>query len=185
MLVFFAVKGIKKVKCDLLFLYSVMELSKMRRKDRQVSEIEGIKEVISKADVIRIGLIDGNEPYIVPLNFGFEVLDEVFVFYMHCANEGRKLDIISVNPLCCFELDIEHKLSTAEQACGWSMSFKSVMGIGNIEIVNEVSAKIHGLRVLMQQYDNTAQPQYDFSKLLDKTTVLKITGKTISCKIKE
>lgn len=167
------------------FLNSGMELKKMRRLDRQVTEIEEIKDIISNAQVIRIGLYDGNEPYIVPLNFGFEVVNDSFIFYMHCANEGRKLDIIRSNPVCCFELDTDHKLSAAEQACGWSMSFKSVMGKGHIEIVTEENTKIHGLTVLMQQYDSTAQPQYDFSRLLGKTTVLKITGKTISCKVKE
>lgn len=154
----------------------------MRRTDRQSSEAKTIEEIIAKADVIRIGLFDGTEPYIVPLNFGYKAP----YFYMHCANEGRKIDIIKNNPKVCFELETDHALIKAPKACGWTMNFKSIMGTGSIEIINEYEEKSTGLSILMDHYNPTemAMP-YDFSKLFDKTTILRLKAETISCKVKE
>lgn len=44
----------------------------MRRKDREVTELEAVKEIIRQCDVLRLGLVDGDYPYIVPMNFGWE-----------------------------------------------------------------------------------------------------------------
>lgn len=154
----------------------------MRRTDREVNDKNTIEEIIGKADVVRIGLFDGKEPYIVPLNFGYE---EPY-FYMHCANEGRKIDIIQGNPKCCFELECDHNLVKAPQACGWSMEFKSVMGTGLIEIVSDAEEKTKGLTVLMNHYnpEKLSMP-YDFSKLFDKTTILRLKVESMSCKVKK
>jgi len=157
----------------------------MRRTDREVKDFQAILEITDKADVIRIGLIDGKLPYIVPLNFGYENIAGQLVFYMHCANEGRKIDILKVSPNVCFELDVDHLLKEAPQACGWSMFFKSVMGYGNIEILTEKADKIKGLTILMDHYnpDRKSKP-YDFSQFIDKTTILKLTVESLTCKVK-
>lgn len=161
-----------------------MEKHKMRRKDREVNNIEEINAIISEAAVIRLGLYDGVVPYIVPMNFGFEFVDGVHLFYMHCANQGKKLDIIRKNSRCCYEIDLAYELKSAVEACGWTMNFKSVMGTGRIEILESADDKIHGLTILMKQYDRADIKQYDFSKLLAQTTVLRLASETISCKIK-
>lgn len=154
----------------------------MRRTNLEITDKQTIEEIIATADVIRIGLIDGKEPYIVPMNFGYKAS----YFYMHCANEGRKIEVIKKNPLACFELDTDHNLKTAPRACGWTMTFRSVMGTGKIEIIKDSTEKQKGLSVIMDQYntEGMAMP-YDFSKLMDKTTVLKLKVESISCKVKE
>ena len=45
-------------------------MQQMRRKDRKVTEPEKIREIIAAWDVLRLGLADGEYPYIVPVNFG-------------------------------------------------------------------------------------------------------------------
>nr|MBQ4317636.1 pyridoxamine 5'-phosphate oxidase family protein [Clostridia bacterium] len=70
----------------------------MRRKDREVTDRTVIDEIIRSCGCIRLGLNDSGEVYIVPMNFGYEHDGEKRVFYMHCAKEGRKLDIIRENP---------------------------------------------------------------------------------------
>lgn len=47
-------------------------MEEMRRKDREVTELETVKEIIRQCDVLRLGLADGDYPYIVPMNFGWE-----------------------------------------------------------------------------------------------------------------
>ena len=65
----------------------------MRRKDREVTDREEIAAMIAGMDTIRIAMNAGDGPYIVPLSFGIEEVDDGFVFYMHSAISGRKIEL--------------------------------------------------------------------------------------------
>ena len=158
----------------------------MRRKDRQITSEEIITDILQRAQVIRIGLNDGEEPYIVPMNYGFVKTEKGFDFYMHCAQEGRKIDIIRENPKVCFEIDIDHELKSGPKACGWTMNFKSVMGTGVISILENTNEKELGLEIVMGHYNPEGHGKpYDFSGLIDKTSILKLVSDSVSCKVKE
>ncbi len=43
----------------------------MRWKDREISDESGIEAIINKAVVCRLGIVNGNTPYVVPLCFGY------------------------------------------------------------------------------------------------------------------
>lgn len=66
----------------------------MRRQDREVTDSARIREIISSCSVCRLGFCDGDEVYIVPLNFGYEEVDGKYVFYFHGAKAGRKAELI-------------------------------------------------------------------------------------------
>jgi nitroimidazol reductase NimA-like FMN-containing flavoprotein (pyridoxamine 5'-phosphate oxidase superfamily) len=155
----------------------------MRRKDREVSSIEEIVEIIKKCDVCRIAIFDDEYPYIVPLNFGFTYDGNVIEFYFHGANAGKKLSLIQNNPKVGFELDCSHNLITGEQACDYTMEFESVCGDGIIELLPE-DQKIKAFTVLMQQY--AKETTFDYNEnYLKMVTVFKlkvhhITGKRLS-----
>jgi len=143
----------------------------MRRKDREITEQSEIQSIIAKADVCRISLVDDGKPYIVTLNFGYKPGNPA-VIYFHCANEGRKLDIIEKNNNACFEMDVDHELISAKKACGFTMNFKSIVGFGRIYKVNDVKEKIEGLNFIMKQYSDVTGNTYA-EKMLKMTTILK------------
>ena len=62
----------------------------MRKKDREVTDEEKIKQIIKDCHCCRVGLYDGNSPYIVLLNFGYEEKENQKVFYFHGAKVGKK-----------------------------------------------------------------------------------------------
>ena len=66
----------------------------MRRKDREITDFHKMIEILNACDCCRIGLVDENEAYIVPMNFGYEVVDNSLTLYFHCAKEGKKLDAL-------------------------------------------------------------------------------------------
>ena len=70
----------------------------MRRVDREVTDRLQIKSIIEQAKIVHIGMIDESRPYVVPMQYGFEFIDGKLTLYVHCAKEGRKLDIIKKNP---------------------------------------------------------------------------------------
>jgi len=44
----------------------------MRRNDREIKSREEMLEILSKCDVIRLGINTLDYPYVVPMNFGVE-----------------------------------------------------------------------------------------------------------------
>ena len=52
----------------------------MRRKDREITDINEILELVAKTDVLHLGLFDGDYPYIVPLHYGYEYADGTLTF---------------------------------------------------------------------------------------------------------
>jgi nitroimidazol reductase NimA-like FMN-containing flavoprotein (pyridoxamine 5'-phosphate oxidase superfamily) len=155
----------------------------MRRNDRKVNDQSEIEEIIKKADVCRLAMIDDNKPYLVTLNFGYQSGNPAYL-YFHCANEGRKLDIIEKNNLVCFEMDVDHELTETKKACGYSMSFKSIVGYGKISKVKTNEEKIKGLDFIMKQYSDRTGFTYE-DKMLEMTTILKLEIETLTCKVKK
>lgn len=151
----------------------------MRRKDREVVNIDDILNIIEKCDVCRIALSGDEYPYIVPMNFGYEYKDSKLFIYLHCANEGKKLDLIKKNNRVCFEMDCSHKLVKGKTPYECTMEYESVIGIGTIEIMKD--NKQHALTLLMKHYSD--EETFTFTeKMLLPTTVLKITADEITGK---
>ncbi len=152
----------------------------MREKDKEVTDITVIEEIISRCDVCRIALSDNGMPYIVPLNFGYQK-GKPSCFFFHCATSGRKLDIIAENNNVFFELDTDHKLIGGKAACDFSMKYSSVMGSGKIYLLKDEDQRNSGLNCIMKQY--TGKDNYSFKPgTMEKTTILRLDIKTISCK---
>lgn len=126
----------------------------MRRTDREITDIKSICNIIDNCKVFRVATSVDNIPYIVPLNFGYEYKNENFVFYFHCANEGKKLDMFRKNNTICFELDYNHDLITSNTACGYGYKYRSVIGTGEVEFVTDINDKIHMLNCLMKHQTN-------------------------------
>jgi len=148
----------------------------LRRSKDEIKERAEIDAIIRKSRVCRLGLCDGEEPYIVPLCFGYDGK----ALYFHSATEGRKIDVIRKNNRVCVEFDIPGEMKESEQGCKWGITYRSVIGFGAAEIVDDGEAKREALAILMAQYSDK---NYTFpDDLVTKTAVIKviiarITGK--------
>jgi nitroimidazol reductase NimA-like FMN-containing flavoprotein (pyridoxamine 5'-phosphate oxidase superfamily) len=148
----------------------------MRRHDRQITDRESIDSIIRRCRVCRLGMCDNGQPYIVPLNFGYDGES----LYFHAAREGRKVDILARNKRVCFEFDIPGEVVPADQACGWGMRYESVIGSGEAEIVAGADAKTVGLDCIMRQYSGS-----DWTypgQALEDTLVIRVRIREISGK---
>ena len=123
----------------------------MRRKDRDVTDINDILRIVDEAKTLCLGLFDTDYPYIVPLHYGYEYVDGKLVFYVHCAKEGYKLDLIKKEQHVCVELECNVNLvSGGESPCNYGSTFASVIARGIATIVDSEQEKIHGLHLLMK-----------------------------------
>ena len=146
----------------------------MRRKERAVESTDAIMEIVSRCQVMRIGLSEGGRAYIVPLNFGWERCGDQVSFYFHSAPEGRKIDMLRENPAVCFEMDTDHALVTNEITSGWTMRYASVMGEGTMSLIEGDADKRAAIDIIMRRYGYQGDADYD-PKVLARTALLKLT----------
>ena len=87
----------------------------MRRVDREVTDFLKMTDIMKNCECCRLGLVDKNEAYIVPMNFGIEIIGEQVILYFHCANQGRKIELISGQTITSFEMDKIGRASCRER----------------------------------------------------------------------
>lgn len=144
----------------------------MTRREQQITEIDEIIKILDKSKVLHLGLVDGDEPYVVPMNYGYIMEDNKPVIYLHCANRGRKLDVLRKNPKVFYELDCDIVPFEGDVACRYGITYASVMGRGVAEFVEDVEEKKLALSILMK-----TQTGKDFTfedKMTKIVTIIKI-----------
>ena len=137
----------------------------MHRNDKQINDIAASEDILSKATVCRLGMCEANQPYVVPLCFGYK--DNTL--YFHCAGQGKKLDILRKNNNVCFEVDIDSRVIKADQACDWGMKYKSVIGFGKAVFIEDVESKRKALDIIIRQY---SEKPFEYPEEAVKNTVV-------------
>lgn len=156
-------------------------MREMRNSKRQVTDEKRIDDIIMSCDCCRLGLVDGDEAYIVPLNFAYVKEDGKRVFYFHGASEGRKIDLIKANGKAGFEMDTNHALMPADTACNFSFAYQCVIGTGKISLVEDREKKAAYLNNIMKHYSD--KNDWEFKEaVVDATAVIRLEVREISCK---
>lgn len=70
----------------------------MRRKDREITDMDTIFDILLRCSTVRVAMQGGQYPYVVPVSFGAELVDGKPVIFFHCARQGLKLDLLKANP---------------------------------------------------------------------------------------
>lgn len=124
----------------------------MRRSDLELTTIEDLLGIIAQCDVCRLGLYDGQMPYIVPMNFGYTYENGQLLIYLHGAKKGRKMSILENYPKVCFEMDLSLQLLEGPRPCDYTLLYKSIMGEGLVERVEDYGQKVYALEQIMRKY---------------------------------
>lgn len=153
----------------------------MRRADRAVTDPEQVRQMLEECRVCRLGLWDGREVYIVPMNYGYTFEDGRMTLYFHCAQEGRRKEILEKNPAVSFELDqFGGYTGQGDLPCVYGCRYASVMGTGTARFLETVPEKIRGLEIFMR---HVAGRDFSFTEEMTKRVgVLMVTADTYSCK---
>lgn len=122
----------------------------MRRAERQVTDLETIGDIVRRCKVVRIGLEDAEGPYIVPVNFGYEMSEDGrLVLYIHSAGEGRKVKAFCAGRPVAVEMDCSHELVAGELPCQFSYLYQSLIGVGEPKRIADVQDKKDALNKIM------------------------------------
>lgn len=122
----------------------------MTRRERQVTDPKAILEILDTCKVVHVAMIDGDEPYMVAMNYGYTMEDEKLTLYLHGATAGRKLDVLKANPKVFVEMECGLNPFEGKVACQYGISYSSLMGSGKVVIIEDVEEKKAGLSILMK-----------------------------------
>ena len=148
----------------------------MRRNEKEITEKSAIEAIIRQSLVCRLGLSNGDQPYVIPLCFGYEDGS----LYFHAALEGRKIDMLRNNNRVCFEFETKTEIVEGKEACNWGMKYKSVIGFGKAAFLNDMEEKRHALDVMMRQYSGRSFRFPDNS--VQQTAIIRVAIETMSGK---
>ena len=122
----------------------------LTRRELEITDINEIRKILDKSLVAHVGMVDGDEPYVVPMNFGYVMDNGKLTIYLHGARKGRKIDVLRANPKVFFEMECDLEPFDSDVACRYGMAYSSLMGKGNAVIVEDVEEKKLALSTVMK-----------------------------------
>ena len=122
----------------------------LTKRERQVTDPEQIIHILDAGKVLHLGLSVNDEPYVVPMNYGYTMEDGKLVLYLHSAVQGKKLDMIRTNSKVFFEIDCDRMPFEGRVPCQYGMVYSSLMGRGTAVIVEDVEEKKQAMMLLMK-----------------------------------
>ena len=144
----------------------------LTKRERQVTDPQQILRILDEAKVLQLGLSVNDEPYVVPMNYGYTMEEGRLTIYLHSAVKGKKLDMIRQNPKVFFSLDCDRKPFEGRVPCQYGLVYSSLMGRGTAALVEDVEEKKQAMSILMK-----TQTGKDFSfedRLVSIVTVIRI-----------
>ena len=152
----------------------------MTKRERQITDPEQILHILDTGKVVHLGLSVNDEPYVVPMNYGYTIEEGKLTLYLHSAVRGKKLDMILANSKVFFEIDCDRMPFEGRVPCQYGMVYSSIMGRGTATLVEDAEAKKQAMTILMK-----TQTGKDFSfndRLVSIVTVIRIDAHEYTAK---
>ena len=148
----------------------------MRRKDREMTDRAEIDAVIRSAHLMRIALVDGDKPFLVPVFYAFDGT----ALYFHSAQAGTKIEIMKRNNRICFEMSSDHGIIENEIACDFEARHRTVIGFGRVSFVADQAEKVKVLDMIVARF---SEKKFEYPKAnLGRTAVIRIDIESIKGK---
>lgn len=123
--------------------FTPTERTKIRRKPERGSyDRELIYNILDEAFVCHIAFIDRGLPFVVPTNY-VRVGDKLF---LHGSTASRLMKTLSSRAPFCLNVTLLDGIVCAPSATGHSVNYRSVVVMGQAEIVEGEAAKLAAMR---------------------------------------
>ena len=156
----------------------------MRRKDREVSDINEILRIMRDCDDMVLAFNDEPSPYILAVNFGVSENDGEITLYIHGAIEGKKYDYLKDGAAVSFQMSTNHKLIMDKERGYCTMNYESIIGRGEVYELHAYDEKEAAREVLVQKYHIPSEKFVYARAAIPRTRVFKICVKDLTCKAK-
>jgi uncharacterized protein len=116
----------------------------VRRKDREITNLEEMRQVLKVTKYVTVALCMGNEPYLVSLSHGYDQTKNCI--YFHCAPEGKKLIYAKANPNVWGQAVLDFGVT---EECDYA--YTSVHFQGKLTLITDAAEKKHAMQILVRQ----------------------------------
>lgn len=125
----------------------------------EITSQSEIETIIRSVDVCCLAMSVSDEPYVIPMNFGYNN----GIIYFHSAPTGKKYEILKNNTKVCvsFYANEELYFRNEDVACSYSMKYKSVIAKGEVVFVDNIEEKKRIMNIIMKHY--TGKEDYDYN----------------------
>ena len=137
----------------------------MRRTDRECLEPSFLNDVLQRAEDLSLAFSTEDYPYVIPLNFA--LMDGAL--YMHCATEGRKLDLLAQDSRVGFTAQVDVTVDSVHKTT-W---YKCVYGTGHAALVTDAALKEKALQAISRKYRSCC-PVPTAPAMLERTGILRV-----------
>ena len=143
----------------------------MRRKDKEVTDRQWMEDILKRGRMMHLGMAGADGwPYVVPIGYGYKD----GALYMHGASEGRKNDILAVNPRVCFQVTLDAEVQPADIGAKFTMKYRSVTGFGVVRSLTDTRERNAALKILMDHYGGPHMDYPEGSEMHKKLWVARL-----------
>lgn len=152
----------------------------MRRRDREITDKSRMADILMRAQALSLAFV-GEEPYVIPMNYGFTVDGGEFKLYIHGAKDGKKVDRMLENPRVAFSVYTDNLVyGEGNEGSSYTSRFDCVCGEGVVTMLSGEDKK-RAFHAIMAHYAPGREFTFD-ARVLEHTmaaeiAVEKITGK--------
>jgi len=142
----------------------------MRRQDKAITDPGEMEAVLLGQKLVTLAMCRDGEPYLVTMDFGYD--PEVRAIYFHCADAGKKLELLRANPRVWGQ--VVEDLGYVPGEC--DHSYRSVQFSGSVELLAVPNDKRAALHLLLRKFE----PEADVAKrteMVEKSLAKVVVGK--------
>ncbi len=120
----------------------------IRKQNMATTDTVIVERLLHSSRVGFLGLVDGDEPYVIPLNF----IWHQNALYIHGAQDGRKARLMANSPKATFTVANDLGSIANPVPAKTDTAYLSVMVFGKIAIVQEIHEATAALDAMLQKY---------------------------------
>ena len=139
----------------------------VRRKEKAITDVDEMKEILLGAQYITIAMCKDNQPYLVTLSHGYDPEEDVIFF--HCASKGKKIDYLQANNVVWGQATIDKGYT--QGAC--DHLYATTQFMGKVTLLRDLKEKKKALINMIKKLDN--DPQAIIEKQLTEKSVARVT----------
>jgi nitroimidazol reductase NimA-like FMN-containing flavoprotein (pyridoxamine 5'-phosphate oxidase superfamily) len=153
-----------------------------REPQRGVYDREVINQILDEAFICHVGFVVDNQPYVIPTGYG-RAGDTL---YIHGSAASRMLRNLSKAVPVCVTVTLLDGLVLARSVFNHSMNYRSVVVLGQAELIDTPDEKMLALKALSEhivpgRWDQSRQPSEQEFKA---TSILRVPLNECSAKVR-
>ncbi len=155
----------------------------MTKRENEIIDKKDIERILDICKYLHLGVSSEDVPYVVTLNYGYEwdEADGHLVLFLHTSRKAHLLEVIDNNTNCSFNMECNVNSFSGPMPCRNGMAYESIMGSGEITVLEETEDRIHGLVRIMKTQTGEEENRFD-ERMISIVTVLRVDVKEMRAK---